>query len=83
MQNIGLTRHEFQLLACLVRRMGQCVPRQTLMESVWGREHAVGAGALDVLVNSLRVKIDTPFRTKLIGTVRGTGYVFKGAALQK
>ena len=82
-QNIGLTRHEFQLLACLVRRMGQCVPRQTLMESVWGREHSVGAGALDVLVNSLRVKIDTPFRTKLIGTVRGTGYVFKGAALQK
>lgn len=83
MQHISLTRHEFQLLACLVRGMGRCVPRQTLMESVWGHDHAVGAGALDVLVNSLRVKLDTPFQTKLIGTVRGAGYVFAGTALQK
>lgn len=83
MQNIGLTRHEFQLLACLVQRMGQCVPRPALIESVWGPDHAVGDGSLDVLVNSLRVKLDTPFRTKLIATVRGTGYVFVGTALQK
>jgi len=78
-QSIDLTRQEFLLLTRLMRRAGQCVLRQTLMECVWGADHAVGASALDVLVNSLRAKIDAPFRKKLIGTVRGSGYVFKHA----
>jgi DNA-binding response OmpR family regulator len=76
LQSIDLTRHEFSLLVCLVRREGQCVPRQALMDSVWGGGHAVGTSALDVLVNSLRAKIDTPYRTKMIRTLRGTGYIF-------
>ena len=80
MQNIDLTRLEFLLLICLARRAGQCVRRQTLMESVWGEDHAVGASALDVLVNSLRTKIDAPFHNRLIGTVRGTGYIFRGTS---
>lgn len=74
---IDLTRLEFLLLACLVRRAGQSVPRQTLIDSVWGPDRPVGPSALDVLVNSLRAKFDAPFRDKLICTVRGTGYLFK------
>ncbi len=77
MQRIGLTRCEFRLLACLVRSAGRCVPRQQLVESVWGSNHAVGPGALDVLVNLLRAKIDAPFPTRLIHTVRGIGYIFR------
>jgi len=53
-----------------------CVPRQELIESLWGAHHPVGPTALDVLVNSLRSKIDVPYRSKLIGTLRGTGYIF-------
>jgi DNA-binding response OmpR family regulator len=75
--SIDLARLEFLLFTCLARRAGQCVPRQDLMECVWGSDHSVGAGALDVLVNSLRAKIDAPSRKKLIRTVRGSGYVFK------
>ena len=75
-QSIDLTRLEFLLLACLVRRPGQCVPRQTVMDSVWGPDHPVGPGALDVLVNSLRAKFDAPHRNKVISTVRGSGYIF-------
>ncbi len=82
-QSIDLTRHEFLLLVCLVRRHGQCVPRKTLMESIWGPDHAIGASALDVLVNSLRAKIDTPFPRSLIGTVRGTGYVFRRISVEQ
>jgi DNA-binding response OmpR family regulator len=78
-RSVDLTRHEFQLLTCLVRRAGQCVPRQTLMEFVWGVDCGVRSSALDVLVNSLRAKIDAPYPDKLIGTVRGTGYVFRHA----
>jgi DNA-binding response OmpR family regulator len=76
-QNIDLTRQEFLLLVCLAQRAGQCVSRQAAMNAVWGTEHPVGTSALDVLVNSLRSKFDVPFGEKLIGTVRGSGYIFK------
>ena len=78
--NVDLTRSEFLLLECLVRRAGQCVPRQILMEHVWGFNHDVGQGALDVLINSLRGKIDAPYRHKLICTVRGSGYLLRHCA---
>lgn len=75
-QSLELTRLEFLLLNCMVRKAGKCVSRQELMESVWGPDHVVGPSALDVLVSALRAKIDTPFQTKLIDTVRGSGYLF-------
>ena len=74
---IELTRLEYQLLARLIQSMNQCVPRQALMESLWGKGHEVGSTALDVLMNSLRSKIDAPHSRKLIVTVRGSGYLFK------
>lgn len=80
-ESIDLTRLEFLLLTCLARRAGQCVPRQTLMEFIWGADHLVGLTALDVLVNALRAKIDGPYRNKLIGTVRGSGYIFQRDAV--
>ena len=60
--NLNLTPNEYQLLVCLMRSAGQCVPRQALMECVWGDKNEVGTGTLDVLVNSLRSKIDAPIR---------------------
>jgi DNA-binding response OmpR family regulator len=72
---IDLTRQEFRLLESLARNAGHCVPRSRLMESVWGANRLVGPTALDVLVNSLREKFDAPYRSKLIGTVRGYGYI--------
>ena len=79
-KRIDLTRLEFLLLVCLLRRAGECVQRQTLIDFIWGANHTVGASALDVLVNSLRAKIDTPFDKRTIGTVRGAGYIFKSCA---
>jgi DNA-binding response OmpR family regulator len=78
--NVDLTRLEMLLLVCLMRDAGHCVSRQKLTESIWGSDHPVGSSALDVLVNSLRTKIDAPFAQKLIGTVRGLGYFFKHSA---
>ncbi len=76
-ESIDLTRLEFLLLTCLVRHAGQCVSREKLREAIWGKDHPVGPSALDVLVNSLRAKIDAPYGKKLIGTVRGSGYIFR------
>ena len=73
--HIDLSRTEFSLLLLLMRSAGQCVSRHSLMEGVWGSNSDIGSGALDVLVNSLRSKIDVPHETRLIHTVRGVGYV--------
>jgi DNA-binding response OmpR family regulator len=73
--HVDLSRSEFSLLLSLLRSAGQCVSRQSLMEGVWGPNPDIGSGALDVLVNSLRSKIDAPHEIKLIHTVRGVGYL--------
>ena len=78
--SVDLTRSEFNLLIALIRSAGRCVSRQGLMESVWGSDPAVGQGALDVLVNSLRSKIDLPHQRKLIKTVRRSGYILERPA---
>ena len=77
---IDLTRSEFSLLVALLRSAGRCVSRNALMESVWGANPEVGAGALDVLVNSLRSKIDVPYKRRIIDTVRGSGYMLNPSA---
>jgi DNA-binding response OmpR family regulator len=74
-QNIDLSRLEFTLLLSLVQRAGQCVSRQALMDNIWGTNREVGQGALDVLVNSLRSKIEALHQPRLIHTVRGSGYL--------
>ena len=76
-RRIDLSRQEYLLLITLMRGAGQCVSRQKLMESIWGQNHTTGSSTLDVLVNSLRAKMDVPFRTRLIGTVRGVGYFLR------
>ena len=78
--SIDLTRSEFLLLECLVRRINQCVAREILMDHVWGGAHDVAQGSLDVLMNSLRSKVDVPYRQKLICTVRGSGYILRHPA---
>ena len=71
---IQLTRAEFLLLASLNQRAGEPVARQSLVESIWGTEQPIHSNNLDVLVNALRGKLDGPYRTKMILTVRGVGY---------
>jgi DNA-binding response OmpR family regulator len=81
--SVDLTRLEFLLLVCLARRAGHCVSRRTLMQTLWGPDHTVGPSALGVLMNSLRAKIDPPYRKKMIGTVRGLGYTLSCTAADR
>jgi DNA-binding response OmpR family regulator len=81
--SVDLTRLEFLLLVSLARRAGNCVPRQTLIQTLWGPDHAVGPTALDVLMNSLRAKIEAPSGKKIICTVRGLGYTLSQAASER
>jgi DNA-binding response OmpR family regulator len=69
-----LTRTEFSLLECLIRRHGRVVPRQSLIEAAWGCARQVEDNTLDAWIKLLRKKIDREGRPPLIKTVRGIGY---------
>jgi two-component system, OmpR family, copper resistance phosphate regulon response regulator CusR len=74
---LNLTGKEFLLLVLLVRAAGQVVSRGEITEHVWDINFATNTNVVDVMVRRLRVKVDDPFETKLIHTVRGAGYVLK------
>jgi two-component system response regulator MprA len=74
---IVLTRTEHNLLECLMRHAGRVVTRQMLIDHVWSGERHVESNTLDVFVKSLRQKLDTGDRPRLIQTVRGVGYAMR------
>jgi DNA-binding response OmpR family regulator len=74
---LALTRTEYGLLERLMDRAGKVVPRQLLIESVWGFEREIEDNTLDVFVRLLRSKVDGNGRRKLIHTVRGVGYIIR------
>jgi DNA-binding response OmpR family regulator len=73
-KKVALTKTEFGLLEFLMRHTGQVIPRNVLIEGVWGFETDIESNTLDAFVGLLRRKIDKPGLTKLIHTVRGVGY---------
>ncbi len=74
---LDLTAKEFLLLSQLVRSAGQVVSRTEIMEHVWDINFDTGTNVVDVMVRRLRAKVDDPFKTKLVHTIRGVGYALK------
>jgi two-component system copper resistance phosphate regulon response regulator CusR len=74
---VNLTPKEFLLLAHLVRSAGEVVSRAEIAEQVWDIGFKTDTNVVDVVVRRLRSKMDDPFQTKLIQTIRGVGYVLK------
>jgi two-component system, OmpR family, copper resistance phosphate regulon response regulator CusR len=76
-QRLDLTAKEFSLLTLLLRRRGQVLSRTTLAEQVWDMNFDSDTNVVEVAVRRLRAKLDDPFDTKLLHTVRGMGYVLE------
>ncbi|MHB2034888.1 MAG: winged helix-turn-helix domain-containing protein, partial [Gemmatimonadaceae bacterium] len=76
-QELPLTPPEFALLCALVRRAREVLPRGLIAQEVWGMRAYGDSNAVDVALHRLRAKVDDPFPTKLIHTVRGVGYVLE------
>jgi two-component system copper resistance phosphate regulon response regulator CusR len=74
---LDLTPKEFTLLSLLARRMGEVLSRTLIAEQVWDMNFDSDTNVVDVAVRRLRRKVDEPFATKLIHTVRGVGYVLE------
>jgi DNA-binding response OmpR family regulator len=77
-RRIALTRTEYSLLELLMRRSGRVVPRESLIEAVWGFDSDVRSNTLDAFIRLLRDKVDSADEAKLIHTVRGVGYCVRG-----
>ncbi|MCL4676008.1 MAG: response regulator transcription factor [Pararhodobacter sp.] len=73
-QPIDLLPREFALLEHLLRRKGRVQTRTMLMEAVWDIHFDPMTNVVDTHISRLRRKIDKPFATDLIETVRGAGY---------
>lgn len=74
---IDLTAKEFSLLAVLLRRQGQVLSRTEIAELVWDMNFDSNTNVVDVAVKRLRAKVDGPYPTKLLHTIRGMGYVLE------
>jgi two-component system copper resistance phosphate regulon response regulator CusR len=74
---LSLTPKEFLLLAHLARAPGEVVSRTEIAEHVWEIGFKTDTNVVDVVVRRLRAKVDDPFKTKLVHTIRGVGYVLK------
>ena len=74
---ISLSTKEFALLEAFMRRPGEVLSRYQLLEHAWDYEYENRSNVVDVYVRYLREKIDLPFGTDTIETVRGAGYRFR------
>ncbi|WP_090158891.1 response regulator transcription factor [Loktanella sp. DSM 29012] len=73
-QKIELLPREFAILEHLLRRKGRVQTRTMLLESVWGISFDPQTNVVETHISRLRAKVDKPFDTELIKTVRGSGY---------
>lgn len=65
---------EFAVLEFLAHHSDEVVSRTMMMEHIWGSDFETFSNVIDVYIRSLRKKIDTKGKKKLIHTVRGGGY---------
>ena len=73
-EEISLSTKEFALLEAFMRRPGEVLSRYQLLEHAWDYEYENRSNVVDVYVRYLRQKIDLPFGTDTIETLRGAGY---------
>ena len=72
---LELLPREYRILEYLMLNEGQLVTRTMLLEKVWGYRFDPKTSLVQTHLSRLRAKVDRPFDTELIRTVRGAGYV--------
>jgi DNA-binding response OmpR family regulator len=78
-QLIQLTAKEFDLLEFLLRHPRQVLTREQILEQVWGYDFMGESNIIEVYVRALRIKLEAGDLKRLIHTIRGVGYVLRGA----
>ena len=71
---ITLTARQFDVLEFLIRRAGQVVTKQEILNGVWQYDFDGDLNIVEVYIRRLRSAIDDPFERRSIQTIRGAGY---------
>ncbi len=79
---VELTPRQFALLEYLMRRAGEVVPKRDILEHVWDFDYEGDPNIVEVYVAQLRRRIDHPFGTSSLQTVRLVGYRLADESLQ-
>lgn len=77
-ESVAMPLKEFELLHILLANAGRVLPREMLIDRVWGLDYVGDTKTLDVHVKRLRAKIeDDPSNPARIVTIRGLGYKYE------
>lgn len=76
-QTITLQGKEFALLEYLMENSGHVVSKTMLLEKIWDFNFNPGTTVIETHISKLRQKIDKPFDTPLLHTVRNMGYCLR------
>ena len=77
-KEVNLTTKEFELLCFMARNIGKVLPRERILQKVWGYNYYGTARTIDNFINRLRQKIEeNPLEPRFLLTVRGVGYKFR------
>lgn len=76
---IDLQPKEYALLIYLMRNAGRVVTKTMIIENVWNYNFDPETNVVEARISKLRDKIDKPFGSRLIHTIRGAGYVAKAS----
>ncbi len=74
---LDLTAKEYALLEYMMRNTNRLITREMVVSHLWDYEESIASNVVDVYIRRLRRKVDDPYPTKLIETVRGAGYRLK------
>jgi two-component system OmpR family response regulator len=72
--DVPLSPREFALLEYLARNPGQVMRRADIIDHVWAYDYDGLSNVVDVYIGYLRKKLEKPFRSRVIKSVRGVGY---------
>jgi DNA-binding response OmpR family regulator len=75
-EEVPLTKREYELLLMFLQNVNRVLPRELILEKIWGYETEVETNVVDVYVRYLRNKINID-DDNYIHSVRGVGYVMK------
>jgi len=79
-ERVNLPLKEFELLGVLLDNAGRVLPRDSLIDRVWGADYVGDTKTLDVHVKRLRAKVEAdPAAPSRIITIRGLGYKYESA----
>ncbi|REE56341.1 two-component system response regulator MprA [Paenibacillus taihuensis] len=77
-RRIDLTAKEFDLLQLFMSNPRRVLTRDSIMDKIWGFDYSGESNVLEVYIAMLRQKTEDGGGSRLIQTVRGTGYVLRG-----